>query len=240
MERKSKDLNLKPYSELVIDAAEDVCKGGYNVGLFALNVFYRVSNINALKESFDAYQIEKLSQVIEDFQYEHSKINDENKRKFYEDLKYNKQNLEFLFSLFDKSRKSTYRIHMQLLAYLSSSLVDNKELNYHQKTLLANIDILNDEDLIHFYRVLKNSGIDINEAEIKKISILFPVKTYTEHYIFNKLESVGLIVTFSSSGGFNFAPPSEDILKDKSFYIHNFTVEIYNFLDLIFREEYKF
>ncbi|RBQ28423.1 hypothetical protein [Aliarcobacter vitoriensis] len=240
MKKEISNLKIKPYSELVIDAAEDVCKGAYNFSKFALNVFYRASNLKALKESFDAYQIEKLSQVIEDFQYEHSKIDDDKKREFYEDLKYNKQNLEFLYSLFEKSRKSTYRIHMQLLTYLSSSLVNKKELNYHEKTLLSNINILNDEDLIYFHKILKESVSDINEAKIKEIKISFPIKTYTEHYIFEKLERVGFIVKYVSDAGIMADIEYEPyVYKDQFFYIHDFTVEIYNFLDLIFGDKHS-
>ncbi|MCG3658585.1 hypothetical protein [Aliarcobacter butzleri] len=235
MKKEISNLEIKPYSQLVIDAAEDICKGAYNFGLFALNVFYRESSIKALKESFDAYQIEKLSQVIEDFQYEHSKIDDDKKREFYEDLKYNKQNLEFLYSLFEKSRKSTYIIHMKLLAYLSRSLVNAKELNYQEKTLLSSIDILNDEDLIHFYKVLDGINMDIDIANINKTILRFSISTYDEYYIFEKILRAGLIIEHkhTAAGGLSFYKPNDKISQDRSFIIHNFTVEIYDFLDLI-------
>ena len=54
----------------IIDAAEDVCKEGYNFGVFVCSAFYEVSNISTLKKSYDAYSISRFSQTIEAFQNE--------------------------------------------------------------------------------------------------------------------------------------------------------------------------
>ncbi len=49
-------------------------------------------------------------------------------------------------------------------------------------TFLANISILNDEDLVQFLKSVKESlkenGIDVTTAEIKKVEMKFKINTY--------------------------------------------------------------
>lgn len=226
-------MNKQKYD--IVDIAEDISKEGYSIGVFASKAFYHVSGINALSEAMTAYSAERFKQRLEDFAFEHNKLSENEKKEFYNNLKSNKQNLNLLYEFVEKARTSTYDLHAKILAKLSANLVKNGDLNYHEKTLLSNIDILNDEDFIKFYEVLKNSNIEINVVEKEKIQ--FPITTYMEYYIFENLEKAGLIVRYSRSGGMNFAPPDEEVLKDKYFYIHNFTKEIFLFLKSIFEEK---
>lgn len=62
----------------------------------------------------------------------------------------------------------------------------------------------------------------------------FSIKTHIEHLKFDKLIRSGLIIDL-----YDIDPTTiEDYTKinDKIFYIHNFTVDIYKFLDLILVE----
>ena len=176
----------------IVDAAEDAAKVGYSFAVFGLKFFYQVSNLEALKNSYDAYALSRFSQAIEAFQFDHEKLSENEKRDFYDDLKYNEQNLHYLYSLFDKARSSTYLLHMKILARLSANLIKNKTLNYHESTFLANINVLNEEDLDRFYNVLKD--VDLEKITMKNEKILFTIDSYTDHYIFEKLKTVGLIV----------------------------------------------
>lgn len=148
----------------IIDAVEDACKEVYNFGLFGLKAFYRVSNLEALKSSYDEYTLAKFAQTVEVFQYEHEKIDKNRRKEFYEDLKYNEQNFAYLYSMFEKSRTSTFLIHMKILAKLSVSLIENKSLNYYESALLVNISSLNEVDFISLHKALKkNREISISE-----------------------------------------------------------------------------
>jgi len=148
----------------IVDIATDTCKGIYNFSLFCLKAFYRVSNLEDLKSSYDDYALSRFSQTVEVFQYEHVKIDKNRRKEFYEDLKYNEQNLAYLYSMFEKSRTSTFLIHMKILAKLSGTLIENKSLNYYESALLANISSLNELDFIALQKALeKNREIPITE-----------------------------------------------------------------------------
>ncbi len=223
----------------IVDAAEDAAKVGYSFGVFAFKAFYRVSGIEALIQSYNDYEISKLSQTIENFQYEQDKLNVNQRKEFYEDLKYNEQNLAYLHSLFNKSREATFLVHMKILSKLSSSLVENKTLNYHESTLLSNIDILNEDDFIKFHCVLKaffdKEGEDIDTTIMKEHKITYVVSSYTDQFIFDKLIRVGLILDSSDIDGGLF-PEDISHLQDHTFYIHEFTREIYKFMNEIIKE----
>lgn len=164
---------LKTMEDIVIFAADDICKGAYNFSRFISMIFFKVSNLEALKEGYNAYVISRVSQTIEDFQHAHERIDDIKKREFYRDLKYNKQNLAYLYSTFDKARTSSFLIHSKILAWLSTYLVENKELNYYQAALLANIDTLSELDFKYFYELLKENDTDnISEKDPVKITVI--------------------------------------------------------------------
>lgn len=157
----------------IVDIADEVCKGAYDFAKFGLMAFYKVSNLEALNQSLNAYSISRFSQAIEAFQHEHEKISQEKRKEFYEDLKYNDQNLAYLYSMFEKARTSSFLIHSKILAWLSIYLIENKELNYYQASLLANIDSLNELDFKYFYELLKENNTDnISEKDPIKITVI--------------------------------------------------------------------
>lgn len=170
----------------IVDAVEDACKEVYNFGLFGLKAFYKVTNMEALKTSYDEYALSRFSQTVEIFQHEHENIDWERRKEFYEDLKYNEQNLAYLYSMFEKSRSSTFLIHMKILAKLSSSLIENKTLNYFESSLLANINLLNEDDFIIYKKVIKNY---INEQD----TITYITEKYEEIISLNKFQNIGIL-----------------------------------------------
>ena len=179
----------------IVDAAEDACKEAYNFGLFGLKAFYKVSNIEALKTSYDEYALSRFSQTVEVFQFEHEKIDEEKRKEFYEDLKYNEQNLAYLYSMFEKSRTSTFLIHMKILAKLSVSLIENKSLNYFESNLLSIIDNINEKDIYTMYNNLKL--LDLDNLRVRYD---FEVKTYDEQFTFNKCLQLGITIIFNKPG----------------------------------------
>lgn len=223
-------------TDYIVDFTEELGKEGYSIIKAGVKTLYKAKGELAVY-TIQSYMNTRFEIRLEDFAYEQDNLSDEAKKNFYKNIDHEK--LNFLFELLEKARTLAYDLHAKILSKLYGNLIKNGELSYHEKTLLSNINILNDEDLIHFHRILKESVSDINEAKIKEIKISFPIKSYTEYYIFEKLERVGFIVTPSTSGGMNFAPRSEHILENKAFYIHNFTVEIYNLLELILGDKYN-
>lgn len=229
MEDKYYPIMDKPYTELITEALIDetvpiiktVAKTLYN---------------RHVGDAINNYREYRFTQIQNRFIKEEELLFSEQVKNFYKDI--DNAKLDLLFDLLDKARTTAYDLHAKILSKLYGNFLRNSKLNYHEKTLLSNIDILNDEDLIHFHRILKESVYDINEAEIKKIKISFSIKTPTEQYIFEKLVRVGLIIDSSKINGGVIG--SEDfMLFDQAFYIHSFTVEIYNFLDLILENNHS-
>lgn len=223
MEDKYYPIMNKPYTELITEALIDetvpviktVAKTLYN---------------RHVGDAINNYREYRFTQIQNRFIEEEKLLSSEQVKNFYKNIDNTK--LDLLFDLLDKARTTAYDLHAKILSKLYGNFLTNSKLNYHEKTLLSNIDILNDEDLIHFHKVLKENVPDINEAEIKRIKISFPINTYTEHYIFEKIIRVGLIVE-SSDIDSGTITDKISILNDRAFYIHNFTVEIYELLELI-------
>lgn len=181
----------------IIDVAEEMSKGAYNLGYFVLNGFCKVTNLEALKQSYDAYQISRFSQTIEDFQFEHDKLSENEKRDFYKDLKYNEQNLHYLHSLFNKSRESIFLIHMKILSKLSAELIKNKDLNYFQSTLLANINILNEDDITYIaylFHIIKAHKSCSSNGRDMKLSLIHRTR---QRRLFENRTKSGYTFTFS-------------------------------------------
>lgn len=198
----------------------------YNFGVFTLNIFFKVTNLEALKESYNAYEISKFSQTIEDFQHEHKKLSKEQLKSFYENLDYNSQNLAYLYSLFDNSRKSTYRLHMKILAYLSAELIKKNDLSFYESRLLINIPVLNEDDFITFYNVLKNR----KNEQFKNGVYMYRTNKLNEIISLQKLSEVGMI--YQKHSDFIF----DDRQKRFQYLLTDYSLKLYDILDIFFKE----
>ncbi|RXJ99510.1 hypothetical protein CRU98_05645 [Arcobacter sp. CECT 8986] len=216
----------------IIDAAEDAAKVGYSVGVFACKFFYQVSNVEALKNGMDAYMLSRFSQRLEYFTHEHSKLKDEQKKSFYDDLSSNTQNLNYLYDFIEKSRTTVNDLHAKLLARLSVELVKNKKLDYYEMTLLSNIHMLNDLDLIKIHKELSKVNFSSEGSKI------FEVNTFEDYCTFNKCNQLGFFeyrVKNSNSvmiGG-NPIVKHERSISNKKFKINDFTKRLFEMLDEI-------
>ncbi|MFY9088644.1 hypothetical protein [Arcobacter aquimarinus] len=213
----------KPYTELITEALIDETVPV--IKTVAKTLYHR-----HVGDAINNYREYRFTQIQNRFIEEEELLSSEQVKNFYKNIDNTK--LDLLFDLLDKARTTAYNLHSKILSKLYGNFLRNGKLDYHEKTLLSNIDMLNDEDLIYFHKVLKENVSDINEAEIKQIKISFPINTYTEHYIFEKIIRVGLIVE-SSDIDLGTITDKISILNDRAFYIHNFTVEIYELLELI-------
>lgn len=215
----------------LISFGEELGKEGYSIVKAGVNTFYKAKGEMAAY-TIDNYMNTRFEIRLEDFAYEQERLSKEQRKKFYENI--NVRQLNFLFELLEKARTSTYDLHAKILARLYSNLILNGNLNYHESTFLANINILNDEDLIKFYEVLNTffnkKSIDIDIALMKKERLVFETNTYTDLYIYDKLIRTGLIIDRNVREGINFFEPSgeiDDIFKNKNYYIHKFSKEMY-------------
>lgn len=203
----------------IVDIADDVCKGAYDFAKFGLKAFYKVSNLEVLNQSFNAYSISRFSQTIEAFQHEHEKISQEKRKEFFQDLKCNEQNLAYLYSMFEKARTSSFLIHSKILAWLSVYLISNKELDYYQSSLLANIDSLNELDFKYFHELLKENLTD-------NISTDNPIKIT----VIKKFIQIGIL-------SFNDSIYIGGNVKTVHFERNEFSKELLEILDLIYIKE---
>lgn len=209
-------------TEYLTDFVNELGKEGYSIVKAGVNTFYK-ANAELAEYTINNYMNTRFELRLEDFAFEQDNLTREQKEYFYKNI--NAKQLNFLFELLEKARTSTYDLHAKILAKLYGNLLYRGDLNYHEKTLLSNIDILNDDDFIKFYTVLKN--IDINEAQIKKIKFHYPINSYTDHYIFQNLIRVGLIIDSEDIDGGTISGNNEFQLVDKYFYIHDFTKELF-------------
>ncbi len=139
----------------IVDAAEDASKVGYSVGVFAAKAFYQVSGIKTLRNSMDAYMLSRFSQRLEYFVHEHENLTYNEKKEFYDDLKNNKQNVNYLYEFVEKARTTTFDIHARIYAVISAKLIRNKTLSYFENNLLSNLHSFNIEDLMHLAFILR-------------------------------------------------------------------------------------
>lgn len=158
---------MSKIEDSAIEVIEEMSKTGYAVGTFAARVFYQVSNAEALKNGVDAFMHERFSQRLEYFMYEHDKIGNKEKQAFYEDLKGNKQNLNYLYEFVEKARTTTFDLHAKILAKLSVKLIKNKSLNYYESSLLSNMNTLNEDDFLIFQKIIHEKLIKQKESSMK-------------------------------------------------------------------------
>ncbi len=215
----------------LIKFGEELGKEGYSIIKAGVNTLLRAKG-ELVEQVYDTYINTRLAIRIECFAYEQERLSREQRKKFYQNI--DARQLNFLFELLEKARTSTYDLHAKILARLYGNLILNGNLNYHESTFLANISILNDEDLLKFYNLLdvffKEKRIDIDTMLEKQEKLTFETKTYIDLYIYDKLMRTGLIIHRNVTPGMNFFQPSgdiDDIFGNKNYYIHNFSKELY-------------
>lgn len=213
----------------LVDIMNDVAHLGYSCTMFALRTFYGVSNLDALRDGLNEYMIERFSSRLEYFISEHKYLSDEEKKLFYDDLKGNKRNLNYLYEFIEKTRTTTYDLHAKLLARLSVELIYNRQLTYNQSTLLANIDILNEHDIYNIYKFLKE--VKASESEVN-----FKIDTFEMSSTYNKCIQLNIIKPIDAGIlYFKDMPP----LRDKTCYLTDFSLELHDMLEEILNEEHK-
>ena len=219
-------------NDYIVEFGEEIGKQSYSIVKAGVSTLYKAKG-EVFSHAVSTYLNTRFEIRLEDFTYEQKKISKDTKKKFYTNI--DERQLNFLFELLERSRTSTYDLHAKILARLYGNLILNGNLNYHESTFLANISILNDEDLVQFLKSVKESlkenGIDVTTAEIKKVEMKFKINTYTESYIYEKLVRVGLLIdAVNMNGGLKF---QDKEFQDKAYFIHYFTREIFLFLDEI-------
>ena len=160
----------------LIDIVEDMAEESYHIGKFACRFFYRVSNLESLKTSMDEYMINRFSHRLEYFAYEHSKISNQEKEKFYKDLSSNQRNQNYLYEFIESTRTATYELQAKFLARLSVELIRNQTLQYQETELIGIVSQLNDID---FISIKNNLVLPKNERESGYFTIVETEDYYT-------------------------------------------------------------
>ncbi|AXX86679.1 hypothetical protein AMRN_0927 [Malaciobacter marinus] len=212
----------KPYKKLLFEELEDET---VPLAEAVARTFYKAKG-EIYAYTIGSYQNARFTKRIKRFEKQEELLSPKQIKDFY--LSINENKLDILFELFEKARTSTYDLHAKILAKLYVNLISNGNLDYHESTFLANINIMNDTDLIKFYELLdelfNKKGLDIDNTIIKQEKLEFETKTYRDIYIYDKLLRVGLIMDTSLGKGKDLAMYGGD---SKDFYIHNFTKLMY-------------
>ena len=211
-------------TEYLLDFTNELGKEGYSIVKAGVKTFYKVKGELAAY-TIDNYMNTRFEIRLEDFEYEQEKLSQEAKKNFYKNI--DAKQLNFLFELLERARTSTYDLHAKILARLYGNLVSKGKLDYHESTLLSNINIMNDEDFFKFYSLLddffEKKSIDIDNMIMKQECLEFEIGSYTDLYIYDKLLRVGLISKTNIFDAGNLTASGEV----KLFYIHNFSQEMY-------------
>jgi len=179
----------------LIDVVEDASKTGYSVGVFGAKLFYGVSGLANLGNAMDSFVAERFRQRLEYFTYEHNKLSDHVKKDFYDDLKNNTQNLNYLYEFVEKTRMTTFEIHAKLLARLSVNLIQNGTLNYYEKMLLSNISSFVDVNFEYCYEII-NQYLEEYDETFEKYwhhKIIIDIGIYYQVGIIDKFSLIGVI-----------------------------------------------
>lgn len=222
-------------TKYLTDFVNELSKEGYSIVKAGVNTFYK-ANAELAEYTINNYMNTRFEIRLEDFAFEQDKLSKEAKENFYKNI--DAKQLNFLFELLERARTSTYDLHAKILARLYGNLIFNGNLDYHESTFLANINILNDEDLSKFHSLLngffKKEGIDLTSVVMKQEKLIFETKTYTDLYIYDKLLRVGLISSSKIGKLADLAMYRQD---EKEFYIHDFSKKIYLILNEIIGEQ---
>lgn len=101
--------------------------------------------------------------------------------------------------------------------YVYNYLIDNRELNYYQAALLANIDTLSQLDFKYFHELLKENNIDnISTEDPIKITV---IKKFIQIGILSPNETIFIM---------------EGNEQTVHFMMNEFSKELLGLLDLIF------
>ncbi|MGB6329657.1 MAG: hypothetical protein WBF48_12100 [Halarcobacter sp.] len=210
----------------IIDTVEDASKVGYAFTQFALRIFYGVSGVESLKNGMDRYMVERFSQRLEYFTFEQEHLTKEQKKEFYDDLKYNKQNIAYMYELIDEARRTVYDFHARILAKVCVELVKNKDLTYFQSSLLANLQSLTSRDIDKIYNFLEEY-IEIDDYNKE---LLFKVKDYEDIVVFQKCMQLGITTNVDTRGRLgNFQ--GKTLLDDRLCHLTGFAEEFYNIIN---------
>lgn len=173
----------------LVDIAEEIAQEGYNIGLFACKFFYQESKLESLKNCMDDYIVNRFSQRLEYFAYEHSKISDKEKKEFYNDLVTNNKNLNYLYEFIENARRTTYEMQAKFLARLSVELIRNKTLQYQEAELINIVLQLNDMDFLSIKNnlILPENATDRGYFEINKTTDYFTYKKCIKLQVFDEM-----------------------------------------------------
>ena len=208
-------------------AIEEASKFTYSIGKFALTYFYHSSDISNLKKGFDVFLSERFEQRLEEFSIAQKKLSNEQKKEFYNDLKYNKQNINFLFDFVEKSRTTSFEIHVKILAMLSVNFIINKNLNYHEICLISNINSFNEIDFKVLYELFKKNPL--------------PEKAFLDGVFYtNDMKELIAIKKFLNAGILSESKITNlGHVKDKglpvNFTTNEFSRDLYKILDYVFK-----
>jgi hypothetical protein len=224
---------MSDITEYLLDFTNELGKEGYSIIKAGVKTLYKVKGELAAY-TIDNYMNTRFEIRLEDFAFEQDKLSKEAKENFYKNI--NAKQLNFLFELLERARTSTYDLHAKILSRLYANLILNGNLNYHESTLLSNINIMNDEDFFKFTNLLdsflKRDSINLDTMIMKQECLNFKIESYTDLYIYDKLLRVGLIAETNIIDAGNLTA-SGDV---KLFYIHSFSKEMYLLMKEISRD----
>ena len=206
----------------ITEVIEEVCAGGFSIATFGARVFYGVSGLEHLGNAMNAFNAERFNQRLEYFTFEHERISDKEKEKFYRELEHDKDKLNYLYEFVEKARTSTYDIHAKILANLSARLIKYGKINYAEETLLVSLNTLTDFDIKLLYHIIRKNKQDI--LSYKKINI--SLESGDEKLAFTKLSKLDFITEVSEEWGTQL---------DLSFRATSYSILIFYVLDDSFK-----
>lgn len=203
----------------LIEFSTEISKTGYASVSAIASTFYKI-NGESISYGIESYKNTRFNIRLEDFAYEHEKLDEKEKKSFYENIDHTK--LNYLFEIFDKSRTTILDYHAKILSKLYANLIYNQDLNYFEQSILYNISSLNEIDLYKIQEVLTDSFNPKNEETKNSIPFSithkFLINTISDYYTYEKAIHLGLIAR-PPGVMFNDSNESNNILqRDQEFF----------------------
>ncbi len=195
------------------DMAEEGCQTTVEVGYLGYKFMYNVLGFRDLSDAYKDFTLFRLDNRIRKYLDRYDDLTKEQRNIFNKSLKSDPQNRNYFYEFFEKARSTMYDMHSALLFRILVDFAKNRELTYFESNLLANINLLNDEDIRRIYYFLsKNRAITSLDESVR-----FDIESYEDIQTFNKCLQLGIVIVYER--GMQFGEGQKIAIQSKWCYL---------------------
>ena len=195
------------------DMAEEGCQTTAEVSYLGYKFMYNALGFRDLSDAYKDFTLFRLDNRIRKYLDRYDDLTKEQRNIFYKSLKSDPQNRNYFYEFFEKERSTMYDMHSALLFRILVDFAKSRELTYFESNLLANINLLNDEDIRRIYYFLsKNRAISSLDESVR-----FDIESYEDIQTFNKCLQLGIVIVYER--GMQFGEGQKIAIQSKWCYL---------------------